>query len=59
MLDEFHVVARQLGVRMHCGSNPSLFVRASFHLLLELREQDPEDFRRRVAVITEFFEKTK
>jgi hypothetical protein len=52
-LDEFHAGARQLGVKMRRGSNPSLFARASFRLLRELMENNPEDFRRRVAAISE------
>ena len=49
ILDRFHASARDAGVKLRRGGNPSLFVRAALRAFEELSETRPEAWAERLA----------
>lgn len=52
VLERFHVVAREAGVKLRRGGNPSLFIRAALRELEELRVADPAAFQAKLLRVS-------
>jgi hypothetical protein len=51
ILERFHASARDAGVKMRRGGNPSLFVRAALRAFDELSEANPQAWAQRLAAV--------
>jgi len=51
VLDRFHAEAREAGVKLRRGGNPSLFIRAALRAFDELSEEQPNMWAQRVAAV--------